>query len=146
MSECYTGCTSYCIDSCNNSCSGKCKDACTACTGSCKNTCDNACSTTEVSKLIRDLKTRKYGIVFTSDYRDLITVLLKDLKRRNITVNTSPTLSDDAPNTTEVIDYIVQKAKKLGYSSAETYGIIKSDQMERLQTYIAESASIIRVK
>ena len=123
------------------SCTGTCKNTCTACTGTCTGACDNACTSTEVSSIIDNIKS--YGVVYSDDYLDLIKMLKKDMSRRGYTFTSDPTaaINPDSINSATAIRAIVDNAKKIGYTTSESYDVIIASQMTRLQTFIRNSAN-----
>lgn len=89
---------------------------------------------------------RTYDIVYAEDYNRLIDLLSKDLSRRGYSYSPSYSASSDSVNTKQVIESITTNAKKIGYSSSESYGDIVASQMQRLESFIKSKAREILVK
>lgn len=88
------------------------------------------------------LNSRDYGIVFSEDYRRFIRLMQKDFARRGITMtgDVSAEIDADLLNKASTMSNLVENAKKIGYSSNETFGVIIAEQMRKLQTVILASA------
>lgn len=151
MTNCFDKCNNVCMDDCNNNCRidpcvNSCKDTCQSkcfgCTGSCDTHCDNACRATNMDNMTNMFKTRRYGIVYTQDYTDLIALLVLELSRREInpTGQYAAYLKDEYPNRSEVISYIIGNMTHLGYTGNATVGVVTADQMNQIQLKLAQSA------
>lgn len=86
---------------------------------------------------------RTYGIIFTEDYLQLLNLLKMDMSRRGQTFTNDPgtNLADNKVNKADTIKAIVDNAKKIGYTTSESYDVIIASQMTRLQTFIRNSAN-----
>ena len=90
---------------------------------------------------------RNYGIIYSSDYLNILSLLKEDIRRRGYSLTSDPTskISEDKINLASNIDDIIAGAKILGYSTSETYDIITASQMLRIETFIKQKAKEILV-
>lgn len=69
------------------------------------------------------------------------------MQRRGMSYSGTSQVSGDGINEASgAISSIVNNAKKLGYSTSESYDIVMSSQMQRLERFVKQKAKEILVK